>query len=365
MWLLRKPRSRPACARIALLLAASFAACNDPAPPPGVVPAGAASASGSSSAPGTAGSSSAAGSGAAPTSSPRVVQLAPPRRAVGVPEPRGAMPTRVSLQLVQPGTGKLAPLRYTLAAGTVSFRAQTRLATRHLEAGSFTQPNKLPPIRDGFAITIAADQPGRLALRALPGETAKSSADANAYLASWRALENRRMTVAIDDRGRLDAITFNDDPTGERSEAARHDLAQRLLATIVPLPDAPVGVGARWRVVTTLKQGPAFAKQTALYTLTAKTARLWKLHVRIQRVAEAQQLSDPSVPPGTSAELLAMFRVLEGDVEVDPRQPLISRGSFKVESRMHVKLTPAAPAAAAPTEQLFEDNGTITLSRQP
>jgi hypothetical protein len=292
---------------------------------------------------------------------PRVVQLAPPGPIV-MAAPTIELPKLESFQLLDAGTGPKAALRYQLAAGASSFLAQTTLSSRHLEHGAFTPPVTLPAIHDGFAITVAAEHPGQLALRALPGEAATASPDAEAYLASWRKLlQNRRMTITVDDRGQVGTLGFNDDPTGTRSAQARADLVQRLLSTIVPLPVEPVGTGARWRVVTILKQGPAFAKQTATYTLVAPGA-VWKVHVKLQRVAEAQQLDDPALPAGTTADLIAMFRAFEGDVEVDPKQAMITRGTLTIESRLHVKLSAAGQPAAQ--EQLFEDTGSVVLSHQ-
>ena len=294
-------------------------------------------------------------------SGPRVVQVAPPTTIVIAP-PAIDLPRLESFQLLDAGTGPKAVLRYQRAPGASSFLAQTTLASRHLEHGAFTPQVKLPAIRDGFAITVAAGQPGRLALRALPGEAATASPEAEAYLASWRKqLQNRRMTATVDDRGQVATVSFNDDPSGTRSAQARDDLIQRLLSTIVPLPLEPVSPGARWRVVTILKQGPAFAKQTATYTLLAAGA-VWKVHVKLQRVAEEQRLEDPSLPAGTTADLIAMFRAFEGDVEVDPKQPMITRGTLAIESRLHVKLTTAGQAAAQ--EQLFEDTGSVVLSHE-
>lgn len=309
-----------------------------------------------------------------PGDAPSPVRVAPPvtvmtptpaaPSTVTLDEPRQVLPRQEAFTLLDPGKGARAALRYALVAGTSSFHAATTLSSRHLENGAFTQPVALPAIRDGFAITTAADQPGTLALRGLTGEVAASNADAEAYLTRWRTLiQNRRITVAFDPRGAFSAIEFNDDPSGARSAQARDALVERLLSVIVPLPAEPVAVGASWRVITIFRQGPAYAKQTATYTLTARDAR-WKVHVKLSRVAKEQRLDDPSLPPGTTADLLAMFRALEGDVEVDPRYPIVIAGSVAIESRLHVVLRPPGPAGAA-VERLVEDTGTVALSHQP
>jgi len=279
-------------------------------------------------------------------------------------EPKLDLPKQESFQLVDPGKGERAVLRYALAPGTVAFIAETTLQTRHLDKGVFTTPVVLPAIRDGFGITFAADRPGRLALLPLAATAARQSLDADSYLMPWRSLlQNRRITLTVDERGAFSSIVFNDDPTNTRSTQARDELVQRLLTLIVPVPAEPVAPGASWRVVTILRQGPIYAKQTATYTLTSSTATSWKLHAKLQRVGEEQRITDPAMPSSTTVDLVALFRVLEGDVEVDPQQPLIVGGGLTIESRLHVKLQ--SPGQSVAQEQIFEDTGKAAFFRQP
>jgi hypothetical protein len=82
----------------------------------------------------------------------------------------------------------------------------------------------------------------------------------------------------------------------------------------------------------------------------------------MQRVGQDQQITDPTLPPGTSSELIAMFRTLEGSVEIDPAVPLIAGGSLTVESRLHARLQ-LPGSAREPIEQMFEDTGKISFAR--
>lgn len=340
---------RPLLALIALLTS-----CDDPAAPPRPID----DARGSAARPATPVTPVTPAPASAPPT--RITPGPATPGAITLDEPRVSLPREESFQLLDPGKGRKATLRYALAAGTLASVVEINISSRQLARDGFTRPTALPAIRDGFAITIAAEQPNQLALRALRGESATRSPEADAYLAPWRKLlENRHITAAVDPRGQLSTITFLDDRAGTRSARARDELAQRLLAAIVPLPVEPVGTGASWRVATVLRQGPAYAKQTATYTLVSRTADRWKLRIKLQRVGEAQRVADPSLPSGTIADLVALFRLLEGDVEVDPTYPLIAAGSLTVESRLHVRLqTPQQPL----TEQILEDTGKVTFS---
>ena len=348
-----------ACAT--LLGVATAAACRDPVAPD----TGAGSGATRAVAPGAIAPLDAA------ASAPEPAPVARGARTIVLPEPAIVLPQQESFQLLAPGRGRRAILRYRVIPGTTIVTARTVLASRQLAHGVFTPPAQLPAIRDGFAIAIsgAAD---RVTLRALVADAAAQNPETAAYLATWRReLEGRQITLAIDDRGGFGAIAFSDDPSGARSARARDELTDRLLSRIAPLPTEPVGLGARWRVVTILRQGPAVAKQTATYTLVARGAAGWKLHLALQRVAEQQAIIDPTLPPGTTAELIALFRSLEGEIEIDPRLPLVAGGSLTVESRLHARVSPPAASpqpAASPlptlqSDQMFEDTGRVNFAR--
>ncbi|HEU4732475.1 MAG TPA: hypothetical protein VFT22_31485, partial [Kofleriaceae bacterium] len=287
-----------------------------------------------------------------------------PPRVVVLPEPALELPKQESFRLIDPGKRPRAPLRYALAPGATAVVATTTLASRHLEAGAFTAPVQLPAIRDGFAVTVPEPPGGAaapVALAGLPGTAARPSRDADAYLAAWRTLlEGRRAALAFDERGGFTAQAFDEPAGGASRTPARDELVGRLLSMTVPVPVEPVGIGARWRVVTILRQHLAVAKQTATYTLIARGPAGWKLHVALQRVGEQQPIADPALPAGTSAELIALFRALEGDVEVDPGLPLIAGGALAVESRLHARLHAAGQPSV---DQMFEDTGRVRFSR--
>ncbi len=289
--------------------------------------------------------------------------VTPGQGVVVMDEPKIDLPKQESFTLLDAGKDDRAVLRYALATGTVAFTARTALSSRHLDRGVFTAATTLPAMRDGFAITTA-ERSGSLALRALAGESTATSPDADAYLATWRSLlQNRRMTVAIDDRGQFSTIAFDDDPTGARGALARDELIDHLLAAIVPLPAERIGTGASWRVVTILRLASAYAKQTATYTLLARGPEGFRLHAKLQRVAEEQRITDPSLPAGMTATLVAMFRALEGDIDVDPKHPMITGGSLTIESRLHVKLQAPGQTAEQASEQIFEAMGLVSFSQ--
>lgn len=277
-----------------------------------------------------------------------------PPAVIHLPEPKLELPRQHSFELIAPGAAPREPLRYTLAPGVTQHLTTTKLRSRRLADGTWGPATDLPAITVGFAVTVEADKPAQL--RALTPKVAKPSPEADAYLASWRELEGHQLGMPIDARGRLGKLT-TDETDENRRDATLDDLAQRLLVTIVPLPDEPVGIGAKWRSVTILRQRPALVKQTATYTLRARTAKSWKIDVEIQRVGEEQVVTSPDLPEDAAANILAVGRKLEGTVTVIPGA-LFPTGKLSVDSIIHMRI---ATADRKVYEQILEDVGTVEL----
>jgi hypothetical protein len=290
----------------------------------------------------------------------RVEKELPGSGIVHFEEPKVELPKQESFELLDAGTGDKAPLRYELAPASLTYPITTRLRSRQLANGTWGRPVDMPAIADGFTINIAgAGKP--LALRALAGTVAKPSPDAEAYLATWRTIEKRVISVKLDARGQLGGVTFADDPDTKTSQRARDEVYSRLLALAIPLPEEPVGTGARWRVATVLRQHPAIVKQVATYTLVSRAANKWKLAVEIQRHGEEQTVFDAALPEGAAATIVALLRKLDGTLELDATQPL-PIGTLAVTSTLHVRI--ALPNTQV-SEQIFDDTGTITVSVKP
>ena len=102
---------------------------------------------------------------------------------------------------------------------------------------------------------------------------------------------------------------------------------QRWLGLVVPLPDEPVAVGARWRVVSMVRSGGVVLKQTATYRLTAADADGWTVELEAERIGEAQEILVPGVE-GALGELVALRRLVKGTLTVAAADPLPLRGTL-------------------------------------
>lgn len=270
--------------------------------------------------------------------------------------------------LIDRGMEPRAELRYELGSQTSAYLVETQLTTRRLGDTGFGTATALPPIRDGFAITLGAPHAGPasldgVALRALDAVTVgAATAEAGEYITTWRkALVGRQIIAVLDRRGQLVEVTVAGEPDAEGRSPAHDQIVQRLAGTLVPLPAEPIGLGGTWRVHTTLRQGPITVLQTATYALVARSGGLWSIAVKIQRRGDPQTLQVPGVPPGT-IELVDLFREFDGTVRIDPHQLLPIGGKLDLISRLHTR---THVRGQPDREEVGDDSGTVEFVVEP
>jgi hypothetical protein len=93
--------------------------------------------------------------------------------------------------------------------------------------------------------------------------------------------------------------------------------ALRLL--LPPLPDEPVGRGARWQARRRAQVGPASADENAVYTLTDLTDDRLRLAVKLALTGGEQSPRVTGLPPGATLKLTSLTGTGSGTVELDLR----------------------------------------------
>lgn len=302
---------------------------------------------------------------------PRLRSL-PPTPTVFPPGPPAEMPRELRFQLLEPGKGKRALLRYRGGGAARELTARAVVTTHAYADGTWSDELTLAPVRDGFGVSIdpaagadPAGTPGAFLVHLRPlaatvdgdGATPAALGAAEGFVTRWRSLlEKRRADVTIDARGRLTAAVFLDDPAAGQSDA-RDELVQRWLGLAVPLPEEPVAPGARWRVVTLLRTGGAVVRQNALYTLVSAGDAGWTVEVSAERIGQPQDISIPGVA-GSPGELVALRRMVTGTFTLAPSDPLPLRGTLTAEVSTHARFR--LPGGRS-SERYTDDRATITL----
>ena len=106
------------------------------------------------------------------------------------------------------------------------------------------------------------------------------------------------------------------------------------------LPQEPVGVGAKWQVVTTPNLGGIIQTITTTHTLTSLTADGATFDLVIARTAKEQDVESPAGPPGMSVKVKSLSGAGNGSTEVlfTRPTPIASTTTSKGTVDMTIKL---------------------------
>ncbi|EYF07590.1 hypothetical protein [Chondromyces apiculatus] len=290
---------------------------------------------------------------AAPGAAPYPPAGAPPAAPRGILGPVEAdryvkVNARPTVKLLDPGAEPRAPLTYAFAAGKRALGARIQARGRMTTEGSPSTPTQVPRTVMIMDVTTGGRDPrgevrveGRL--RSLgfdgpPDPTLHDQGVVQGMGAMFPRLEGLTMSYAASPKGHLRDFARK---LPEGAEDLMNDAttcAQPFVFMTVPLPDEPVGPGARWHVVTRLDfTGGDFLYFTT-YTLEARE--------------------------GNRADLVFNLVQLIGDPAVVPPLPPGIRGRFvssesSGEGRSVIDLTSAAPVSSTVSLHSFLGMGIV------
>ncbi|MBK9069485.1 MAG: hypothetical protein IPL79_00530 [Myxococcales bacterium] len=251
------------------------------------------------------------------------------------------LPIERRFNVLVPGAEPRTMLRYALNDADYETNTELVLSSKtYTTEGKWTKPVDLTFTENWvWSLTKSGDQ--AVVIGVPFGVTAKArqagaEARIDPTISAWKtALQGKTFTAAIDQRGYLSNVSFDHDKlsSSPATQFAIDEVKQRWLAYVVPLPDVPVGKGAKWEVITTLRLGTIVMTQTAAYTLTNLTDTTWTFEVTSERNAQKQRLYAVDLPPGVVAELVGSFRKITATLTVDKAWPwpTISAASLAME----------------------------------
>ncbi len=223
---------------------------------------------------------------------------------------KAKVPKGPEIKLLEAGTGDKAPLRYALAKGarsawTVKVTSESTLSGRALPTQTVVFELNLKVLRvdrKGTARCSVSVKSARLSpAKGLPAKTLEAI---NKKLDALKAVKG---SATVDDRGRL----LNYTRTGDKVPAALAPmlllLDQQVAQAATPLPDAPVGDGASWKVVNHIRSNEIMLVQRARYTLVSRDLKrgIHTLRVAIEQSAAPQRVTLPGMPATLKTRLLS------------------------------------------------------------
>jgi hypothetical protein len=273
-----------------------------------------------------------------------------------------------TVEVLEAGKAPLEPLRLA-PAGSASQRSAMTVTFAIQQSGVSSASVKPPPTKATVETTLLGVTPeGNLqvafsypSFEVLKGGDASKSSRRRIEQA-FAGLAGLSGQLTITPQGVLVDSALNVPPNLDPSVASLvTQLGDQLRALAIPMPEAAVGVGARWRASTDLSLSGIEAHQVYEYTLKKRDGSKVELGVRGTQTADQQTVELPNVAPGAKLQVQSYKTKFRGQNSVDLTSLLPVSGeirssgnqTFRIESgsdsgtlkqhlSVHLLLKPAA-----------------------
>ena len=255
----------------------------------------------------------------------------------------GAAPV---FNLMAPGEEPRRSLRYRLAAGATHKLVMTLRMSLGVEVDGRGAPvQRAPAMRMVFdcRVTEADEAQARFDFGLTePPELFETEGVPPAVLEPMRkslaSLSSIRGHVAMTSRGVVKEASVEVGPGLDKgAEQMIQSMRQSMEQTSVPLPEEPVGVGARWKMLHRVQGGGVTLYQVAEFRVLRFEEEIATLAVTLEQFAPRQEMVLPA-GAGARAELTSMQGHGEGHVAVDLTSPVPrSSADFDTTLRMNVQ----------------------------
>ena len=284
-----------------------------------------------------------------------VLATALPAAAVSASAGSSEPPT---VKVVDAGAEPREALRFALTPG-VAQNSSLTFTTTVKQSGAVNQTVGPLRIRFGVAITVGdkdADGNVRLAISYPSFELLKGS---DVGSASQRDDVQRKLESFNGTTGELmmtptGAVVSSAFELPETADPSANDLIDQLSEQAnqlaIPLPDEPIGIGARWQATTQLELNGIRLEQTYTYTLRKRDGDRLDVDVRYVQRAPRQEADLPNVPAGTTVRV-TLFKIAgKGTQTFFLSQPLPAEGRIKASGSQKLEFD-----RGGNTEKLSQD----------
>jgi predicted small lipoprotein YifL len=111
---------------------------------------------------------------------------------------------------------------------------------------------------------------------------------------------------------------------------------QSFESMVAPLPNEPVGVGARWQVISRMASAGADLLQSATYTLKARDGGKATLEVKLVQLAASDSINAPGMPPGVTTQVKSFSSGGSGTSLLDTKNVAPDTGSMALKTAMDI-----------------------------
>jgi hypothetical protein len=281
--------------------------------------------------------------------------------------PVGAQPI---VKLLEPGAEPRSDLSYALTKGSSQKLAMTMDTAMNVKVGGQGQPSTLPRMTMTFD-NAAADRnaAGELSIESrLTGVSVDPAGGqqeqlANALRPQLEGMKGLGMLYWVNPKGRVHDVKM-DIPKGMPPAAQQllGGMSHSFESMVTPLPAEPVGVGAKWQVVSRASSGGADLLQAAIYTLKSRAGSRATLDVSMMQLAAKDSIHTPQMPANMSLKVVAFSSAGTGTTQVDLKSVAPEAGTMTLKASMTLAVPPQSPGAAS-DETSVDTTTTVQVAR--
>ncbi|UQA57385.1 hypothetical protein [Polyangium aurulentum] len=189
---------------------------------------------------------------------------------------------------------------------------------------------------------------------------------AGALRPSLDSMKGLAMTYYVDEKGRVHDVKTKLPPTmPEQAAQLMAGMNQSIESMMAPLPEEPVGTGAKWEVIGRISANGADLLQVSTFTLKDRKDTLLTLDVGVKQLAAKDEVNAPGMPPGTTARIKSFQSGGTGSSSLDTTDVAPKSGTMNMKSAMslEVKMPGGGGAPAQAQDTAIETIVGITFAR--
>lgn len=265
---------------------------------------------------------------------------APASAAPGV----GAPPKKDEVRLVDPGKEPRRELRLSAKVGQADKMKMTMTMDMDIQVGAQAPPKQqLPPMVMNMAMKVTDTKPNGdiryeftltdTDVKTAPGMNPQVTTAIKEALGKLNGLNGH---AVVSNRGFNREAKINMPPGSDaQTKQVMQGMEQAMQQIGAPLPEEPVGVGARWQYITQLTQNGIRIDQTATYDLVKMEGERISCKVTVDQSAPRQKVASPV---GVTVDLLSMKSDGGGatDLELTKLAPI--KSNMKLRSKVEMSM---------------------------
>lgn len=248
-----------------------------------------------------------------------------------VPSVKFEQPT---VTVLSTGSGPKRPLRYKALSGTKERLDLTMLMSMAMDMGSGEQKMDAPPMRmalDMDVTNVAANGDITYTFTFVEASMDGPGLPAGAF----DAIKGLKGTATMSNRGFVRAMAF-DEAAGVNPMIGQLMSSSGIDRMSAPLPEEPLGVGAKWDVAQSVESGGMRLDQKTIFEITAMDATSATMAVTLDQRAANQTLTPPGMPSGAEATLVSMAgtgtgRITIADGSVTPLSDMTIKSAMTMD----------------------------------